>query len=334
MHLLRRGLVSAAARRACTTSAANLRPRAPSPPPEVQALSLEELRATTAGGASAFDRGKRGVDVDGMLEFWRGHGLDDESARALAARAESDGGVWGDPPTLVARLAAAERTLPLLPLSTLLRKYPDVVQSRPETIRQKLETLSAVLPAVDVIHMVARHPSLLRRSPGLLKERALGFLVALPRADMAQLAAVAPQLLDLAPSELAARAAAIRHSYVITTIMRWPRSRALKLLRTPSVKLQRLQHVDTLNPHLRTAVPDRKFLEMDEPLFHRRFVAKRRSLWRRRPGVQADRDAAAAPRRSRGGLFEAAHVPPRGVRLLEWGRAEHKRRSESLRLVR
>ena len=310
------------AARACATDTAG-------DPPEAPSLSLEELHSSTAGGASAFNRLERGAELGEMIEFWRSNGLHDGLASTLAARSVSDGGVWGDPPTLASRLLALQKMLPLIPLHRLLRKHPDVVQSRAETVQLKLDALSRMLPAVNVLQMVARYPPLLRRSVARLEERTAALLRALPRPDMPQVICDAPQLLDLSPNELDKRAAAIRFSYVTTSIVQWRRERLLRLLRTPSHRLRRLEHVDSLNPHLRTAVPDARLLRMDDELYRRRFVAKKHSRWRRRPGALQE----VRSRAERFSFLPTEHVPKldpsqRGsdIGLLAWGREQAQAR--------
>ena len=91
-------------------------PSSRSPPavPEADSVSESEFRKLPAGGASAFNFGEFGASPEEMERFWFFRGVaDDELLKTLSQRAASDGGVWGDPPTLAARLEALQAMLPM-----------------------------------------------------------------------------------------------------------------------------------------------------------------------------------------------------------------------------
>lgn len=158
------------------------------------------------------------------------------------------------------------------------------------------------------------HGRLLRRSPDTLTMRVGTVLTLLPtRNDMAKLICRYPVLLDIAPTELQERAEAIRTSYRPVTINTWDVIRLGKMLRTPSEQLRRLQYVENLSPALRIVLPDLKVVKMKANSFHRRFVATRRSNWKRRPGT------AGGPTPRQPSLLEDTSIPPTGGGLLQFG---------------
>lgn len=137
----------------------------PSPPPrgirhlpEASTISEEELRSIAAGGASLLNHGQLGASVDSMGDFWRAR-VPEPLANSLAERAISHGGIWADPLTLEHRLEDISRMIKDLPLTRLMKRYPGVVEMRPETHRLKIEALADVLPGVDVLTMVSRRPT-------------------------------------------------------------------------------------------------------------------------------------------------------------------------------
>lgn len=287
-----------------------------SPLPEVDSLTDEELRNSVAGGASALRIGELGADEEEMRGFWQSHGLPDALVDRLAARAVTTGGVWADPPTLDARVSELRSALALLPLERLMLRYPDVLESRPETVQLKLQALSTALPTVDVLRMVHRRPSLLRRSAAFLTARSATILGLLPRDDLELLAGENPGLLEVASAELAARAAVIQKLYARVSVMRWNRAHAARMLWMPLKRLQRLEHVDRLNPGLRVAVPDRRFLGMADSTFHRRFVQNRKSHWTKRRHLLARKP----PAKGWQPILEGERIPPK-ANLLQWGAA-------------
>lgn len=276
-------------------------------------VTVDELRNSVAGGAAALNHGEKGASAKEMLAFWHAQRLSTDLCGRLASRADSEGGVWGDPPTLNSRVHELQRIIPLVPLERLMRKMPEVVTIRPETVHRKLKALSTALPTIDTFRMVLRYPYLLRRSSDFLTSKSATILGLLPRDDMAQVLCEAPWLLDISQEELATRAALLQRLYARASINRWKRFHLLRLLRTPSNKLRQLEHVDRLNPKLRVAVHDSQFLQMAENTFHRRFVARRKSHWKRGP-----RDDADDPRVRYSTAFDDVPIPTKGY-VLEWG---------------
>ena len=124
----------------------------------VDSITETELYATTAGGASAFAPGELGAGEEDMRSFWRRQPGISPEVGGLLAQLASSGGVWGDPPTLVARCAEIEALFPAVSLNLMLRRYPRVLSLRPQQLRAKLHALSDVLPRVDVIQMVTKMP--------------------------------------------------------------------------------------------------------------------------------------------------------------------------------
>lgn len=245
-------------------------------PPEVPSLSVSEFRETVAGGASARPMGAAGVGHLELVAFWSSYGLRRENIERLTALGARFGGIWADPPTLRARLVFLGDLIPALPLKKLIAICPQALAVRPENMRAKLHALADVLPGVDVLMLMARRPALLRRSASLLQERGSVALEILPRSDMGKLIEEAPFLLELGPAELKARADALRFSYTPATIKRWKRSHAAQMMSFPASRLQRLRHVDRLNPDLRAAVPDSRFIFMRDTRYERHFVDRKR----------------------------------------------------------
>ena len=298
---------------------------------DVPVDKFHELRHSVAGGASALNHGEIGASVDDMRAFWGARGLAHDVRENLAGRATSQGGVWGDPPTLDSRLGAVLPLLAEVSFEHLMRKYPEILVGRPELVRHKLHALSGALPSVDVLRLVCLRPQLLRRSAQALADRAKILLGALPRTDMTRVIAGCPQLLEIQPTELASRAAIIRRCYAPVTLMRWPHDKVEYMLRMPSERLQRLEIVDRLSPKLRASVPDYRFLNLPEKTFRWRFLEKKSpSRWRRRPG--AGKEEPLLPLGAISPLISEP-LPPAGTDLLQWGRQQMRARRRHLELA-
>ena len=292
-------------------------------------MTEEELLASVAGGASSFAMGELGEGVEQMVTHWRAFDLPEDLVDALAEKAITDGGVWADPPTLASRVGQLQGMLPLLPLERLMRMNPAIVELRPRTVQLKLEALSAALPRVDVLRMVHARPSLLSRSPAFLQARSRTLLGLLPRNDLDAVAVEAPQLLETAPAELTERASILCRLYSRVTIQLWKRPRLIRMLMTPATRLRRVEHVSRVSPGLRVAVPDQRFLNMAESTWHKRFIERPRSQWKRRlrrATPTATPDAFASQ------LFEGVELPARRLSLLRWGAeySAHARTAQAL----
>lgn len=288
--------------------------------PDAGAIRLDELRRTVEGGASRLGKGERGASVVEMRSFWRDAGAAEGRVREeLAERAASQGGVWADPPTLADRLRELQFMVPPLPRARLLARFPDGLSYHPLELRRKLEGVASCLPGVNVLQMIARRPGLLRRSEANLAERIGNIVALLPRDDMAHVLAAAPGLIEVSPPELLARAQAMRTSYSTETIAGWDRAKAVRMLQRSSRLLQRLAHLDGLDPGLRMRHADSRFLSMPQPTYERTFETKKRPRWKKRPG------ALGGPTPRSRTLARAEEVPTSGVNLFHWGAEQRER---------
>ena len=80
----------------------------------------------------------------------------------------------------------------------------------------------------------------------VLGERVSASLALLPRRDMPRLVGEAPFLLEVGPAELEARGEALRTSYVPETILRWERSKAVRLDSLWTKFMSRLMRIHNL----------------------------------------------------------------------------------------
>ena len=280
-------------------------------------ITDHEFRHSVAGGASQINNGEFGASEEEMRAFWKARGHSDEVVDRIAQRAATVGGVFGDPETLEARLAALTGMLVVVPEERILQTCADTLAYRPETTRRKLDVLSQILPKVDVLQMIYLRPKLLIRSANFLTTRCTSILGLLPRGDMVNLIGSRPDLLLVSPPELQKRAAIILKLYSRMTIIRWEREHATNMLMTPSDKLSRLELVDSLTSKLRSSVPDRVFLTMSDKVFHRRFVANRKSHWRK-PGQKPREEKGFISKANPLALQEGENIP-KNVNLLQWG---------------
>jgi hypothetical protein len=294
-------------------------------PPIATSVSEDEFRQSVAGGAAIRSIGEFGAPGLSMHAFWKRRGVThDQLIDTLAGQADLRGGVWSDPETLNARLDALLQITAPLTLTQLMKRCPEAVTVRSDTIRAKYTALADALQGkADAKQLVAHRPSLLRRSPEYLSARVRAVSEALPRSDMPHVLMRMPRLLEVGQHELSRRSAAIRASYKPETIAGWSTKRAARLLATPSHRLERLAHVDGLNPSFRIAVPDVTLLRMKDTVYERRFVHSKNSRWRRR-GLGSAGERLAPRHRPLGD----APPPLQGVNYLVWGRGMMARRRQ------
>ncbi|KAL1524732.1 hypothetical protein AB1Y20_019615 [Prymnesium parvum] len=244
-------------------------------PAEVPSVSVEELRASTEGGASRYKFGEMGTSGHEMQPFWVKMGLPLEVCTLLSLNADRLGGVWGDPPTLSARCDALRVLLPLRPLRQIIAGYPSILAYRPDTVREKLQILSDALPRTDVLLLVSNSPAVLSKAPEKLRERIECILGLFPRRDLPQLVAEHPKLLRVPAAELEARGAALAAAFSTRTLFAMKRARLARLLSYGSDKLARLQYMDRCYPGMRDRhISDFYLLRMPIVTFERMFDRK------------------------------------------------------------
>ena len=285
--------------------------------PDARAIPVDELHSTVEGGAPLVARGELGASVAQMRDFWLEAGAEEPAIESLAQRAIDDGGVWGDPETLAARMRTLGQMVPSLPRARLLKRFPNALYQHPSEIRRRIEAMSASLPGVDVLRMVARRPALLRRSAPNLQQRIGAVLSLLPRDDMGDVLGEWPNLLEISQPELEARAAAILAAYSVESISTWDARRASEMLRMSSAVLRRLQLVDELDPSLRVRHSDAHLLRLPQHVFELRFESNK-SRRRPRRARPMPRDAPAA-KFTRSLSAADAEPPHPAANLLAWG---------------
>ncbi len=109
--------------------------------PDARAIPVDELHSTVEGGAPLVARGELGASVAQMRDFWLEAGAEEPAIESLAQRAIDDGGVWGDPETLAARMRTLGQMVPSLPRARpALRRRRSSERGSTSSPRRRSET--------------------------------------------------------------------------------------------------------------------------------------------------------------------------------------------------